>query len=185
MLQTLLERFDQVGLHALYGRTTGSTVWAIMVAFTVLGSGWSIIGLAPLIIARRTRSAAVALLATLLANAVVVFALKHVVDRVRPCCEPGGTHALWGGPTDPSFPSGHAAGSFACAAFVVSLVMAFGARGWSRAGALMLLPAAAMVAVSRVYLGVHYPSDVVGAAVVGSVAGIVGGFAFARASHSS
>lgn len=184
MLQTILDRFDQLALHALHGRATGSALWAVMVAFTIIGSGWSMVALVPLIAARRTRWPSVALLATLLANAFVVFALKHVVGRVRPCNVPGGTVAMWGAPTDFSFPSGHSAGSFACAAFVVSVVVRSGARGRSRFAAFMLFPAAALVALSRVYLGVHYPSDVIGAAVVGSAVGVAGARCFVRAARS-
>jgi len=85
--------------------------------------------------------------------------LKLLVRRRRPLLE--GLPALAGTPTGLSFPSAHAATSFA------------GAGGYSRAGLrprpLYLL--AALLSASRVYLGVHYPSDVLGGALLGAALG--------------
>jgi undecaprenyl-diphosphatase len=59
-----------------------------------------------------------------------------------------------------SFPSGHACSSFAAA---TALVLAFpGKGGWA------FVPAV-LIAVSRVYLGVHYPSDVLAGAAIGAL----------------
>jgi undecaprenyl-diphosphatase len=80
--------------------------------------------------------------------------LKEAVGRERP----HGSHSLVHVPSDPSFPSGHAATSFACA-----LVLAAAAP---RLAAPLFVLAAA-IAFSRVYVGVHYPLDILGGAALG------------------
>ena len=68
-------------------------------------------------------------------------------------------------PRDTSFPSGHAGASFACA--VVFAYMLPGAFGT------MALVLAGLISFSRMYLGVHYPSDVIVGAGVGTACAIV------------
>jgi undecaprenyl-diphosphatase len=89
---------------------------------------------------------------------------------VRPCdalgwCAPLAVASPGGG----SFPSGHAAGSFAFAAFV-----AVRAPRWAAPAFVW----AALVACSRCVLGVHYPSDVLAGALLGGAVGAI----FARES---
>jgi undecaprenyl-diphosphatase len=98
------------------------------------------------------------LLAALLADGL----LKSLVDRPRPYVADTTLQTVGARPGSTSFPSGHAAGSVAAA-----LVLA---ATWRRARAGIWL-VAALVAVSRVYLGVHYPTDVVAGALVGWAAG--------------
>jgi undecaprenyl-diphosphatase len=80
--------------------------------------------------------------------------LKEAFDRERPHAD-----ALVHVPHTPSFPSGHATTSFACAATLARFV--------STRVAVALYVLAALVAWSRVYVGVHYPLDVVAGAVLG------------------
>jgi undecaprenyl-diphosphatase len=86
-------------------------------------------------------------------------AIGHLWDRARPfAAHPGAVHLLAARSADPSFPSDHAAAAFAIAFAVYAVSV--------RAGALFLLAATA-IAVSRVALGLHYPSDVLAGALVG------------------
>ncbi len=103
--------------------------------------------------------------------------VKLIVRRPRP--ELRGLPALTSTPTQLSFPSAHASTSFA------------GARLYARLGlpAAPLYALAACLAGSRLYLGVHYPSDVLAGAVLGTVlaargaTGLEGGGGGALAEH--
>ncbi|MDE6075662.1 MAG: phosphatase PAP2 family protein [Clostridia bacterium] len=70
-------------------------------------------------------------------------------------------------PSDSSFPSGHTAALFAAA---VALVMYYKVKG------LPALGVALLVALSRIYLCMHYPSDVLGGMLIGSACGVAGYF---------
>jgi len=66
--------------------------------------------------------------------------------------------------TDPSFPSDHAAAAFAIAAVVLALRPRLG---------IATLAAAVAVAYARVYVGLHYPADVAGGALIGVVVALL------------
>ncbi len=106
-------------------------------------------------------SAVLVALATLIAG-IVANLLKTVFDVPRPFAE-GLWSALGSLPSTGSMPSGHAATAFAAA---TALAMMFPRLRWA-AYAL-----AALICVSRVYLGVHYVSDVVVGALLGALIGV-------------
>ena len=90
------------------------------------------------------------------------------IHRLRPY-DGGITHLLIDRSADPSFPSDHATATFAIAA-------AFLIHGLPRRGLVFLL-AASLVTFSRVYIGTHYASDVLGGALIGIMAaGMVAAF---------
>lgn len=107
-----------------------------------------------------------AVLATAAAGIALLIAqpIRHLVDRTRPYIDhPAHAHLLISRSHDPSFPSDHATGAFA---------LAFGIWLYDRTLGTILLALAAILAFSRVYVGTHYPGDVVGGAVLGiAVAG--------------
>ncbi len=154
----------------LFRRIYGAQgVWLFtMSALTIIGSGWAMIPIASLAAFERTRQHALRLLGVLASVAVAVFTLKLAFGRARPCACLADVHALvFSTPTDPSFPSGHAAGAFAVAAFI-----AFEARVHVgiKAGLFVI---ALGIALSRVVLGVHFPSDVFAGALLGvTIAGV-------------
>src|SRR5207253_2369749 len=89
-------------------------------------------------------------------------ALKALTDRDRPSLTYADVHPLVALPGSSSMPSGHAWIAFASATVLSAMLP--NRRGW-------LYGLAALIAVSRVYLGVHYPSDV----LVGAAGGVVTG----------
>ncbi|HXX58886.1 MAG TPA: glycosyltransferase family 39 protein [Thermodesulfovibrionales bacterium] len=100
--------------------------------------------------------------------------LKHLIGRERPCNILENVHLLAGCSKSPSMPSNHASNSVA---FAVSFLLLAGLRLKSLEGiskrlssllAAFFLFVAALVCYSRVSLGVHYPSDVLAGAIVGS-----------------
>jgi len=97
-----------------------------------------------------------------------VHAFKEVFMRLRPCHEPaleGLVHTVnnrCGGMY--GFVSSHAANSFAAAILSLGLMK----KRWFT---IMILFWATLVSYSRVYLGVHYPGDIIGGAILGAVIG--------------
>lgn len=91
--------------------------------------------------------------------------LKPLVGRIRPFAVNTAVELLTAPPADASFPSGHTAASFAA----VFALRASGSPLWKPAAVL-----ASVIAFSRLYLYVHWPTDVLGGIVVGAVVGTAG-----------
>jgi undecaprenyl-diphosphatase len=153
---------------------------AVMSALTVIGSGWGALMVLPLFASPRTRRFAGSLTAVLAATTVVVFVLKAIIQRKRPYLVVPGVHArIFEAPTDFSFPSGHAAGSFAFAAFVAVVLVTHARSAPRRRKRRIALSAAALVmalgvALSRCALGVHFPGDILAGALLGASIGALG-----------
>ena len=148
-----LHRHDERFLHALILRRR-PRLDRFMRGVTHLGDAAVVIGIALLLalgifpaLALAGRRAAFALTASFLAVQLV----KRTVTRSRPVM-PTGVAALVQPPDRFSFPSGHAA---------ASLSVALGAAGGLPGAVTPLLAGtAALIGISRCYLGVHYPGDV-------------------------
>jgi membrane-associated phospholipid phosphatase len=132
----------------------------VFVALTRIGSGgvvWVVIAIVLAVLWRRP-GIVVRVLAADLGAGILTYGLKLAVGRDRPPSLHPRPKPLIGTPHDASFPSGHAASAFACAATL----------GWALPRyRIPLLVLAAGVAWSRVYVGVHYPADVMAGAILG------------------
>ena len=91
--------------------------------------------------------------------------IKHLVKRTRPCHLLEDEEQIINKPRFYSFPSGHTASSFA------AVVPAIVNKNTRKIGIAALI-VAILMAVSRIYVCVHYPSDVVGGLIVGLLCGI-------------
>lgn len=139
----------------------------LMPKITMLGSAGMIwlIAAAALLCTKRYRTDGVLILAGLtLASFVGQFLLKHIIRRQRPCKVNEGVELIVKHPKDTSFPSCHTLTSVVSATILASASPVFGS---------IAIPIAALIAFSRLYLYVHYPSDVISATAIGVVLGEV------------
>jgi undecaprenyl-diphosphatase len=152
-------RFDDSAL-ALVNGFASPTLTSFMRAVTYLGSNAFLAGMGACVVLAFVlagwRRAAVTLLMTMAGAAILNFTLKLLFGRERP--EPFFGTPL---PESYSFPSGHALLSLCfygmIAAVITARIEGTGRRASVWAVAVLLV---ALIGLSRVYLGVHYPSDV-------------------------
>lgn len=153
---------------------------AILSRITHLGDAgavWILLCAALLIFVKTRRigiCASVSLAAVWLINDLI---LKNIFERLRPFEASEAVTALIAHPGGTSFPSGHTA-----TAFAVASALAASRAPWYIAAPALLLAAA--IAFSRMYLGVHYPSDVIAGAAVGTAVGVVTALALRRTKRS-
>ena len=143
-----IQNIDWAILHKIRAALSCRALDFIMPRITLLGNGgafWIIAGFA-------------LLLATLAAGALIGnVALKHLAARSRPCWLEE-VDLLIKTPRDYSFPSGHT---------LASVIGAMALKRADRRFGYFAIPLAVLIAFSRLYLFVHFPSDVLASVVLG------------------
>lgn len=134
-------------------------------AVTSLGNvGWFWILTCLLLMAnKKTRRAGITALCSVALGALMTnVVLKNLVDRTRPYEAVAAVIPLIPYPGDSSFPSGHTCASFAAALIYIRML--------PRKIGIATVVLAALIAFSRLYLGVHYPSDVLAGFLIACLA---------------
>lgn len=160
--------FDMAILDLIQSNIRTGFMDAIMPFITQLGDAgliWIIMSIG-LIIPKKTRKIGFVMIIALILNGIICnIILKPMLARIRPFDVNTAIKLLINKPRDFSFPSGHTSASFTAASvlffrksklFVPSLVLAF------------------LISFSRLYLYVHYPSDVLAGLVLGILCGYIG-----------
>ena len=140
----------------------GDVVVPLITRLGDAGIIWIILTVLLLIIPKTRKTGVIMMAALLLCNVVI----KNLVARTRPFDVNTAVQLLVAKPRDYSFPSGHTAASFAS---VTALYLAGEKKMWKAA-----LVLAVLIALSRLYLYVHYPTDIIGGVVFGSLSGYLG-----------
>ena len=138
---------------------------ALLVPLTIVGEGgiiWILISAVMLFFPRTRKIGWMALVAMLLCYLLNDKLFKVLVERPRPFFAMANLQTLIPIPLSWSFPSGHACSSFAAA----TIYSHGGEKRWLKA---VFWALAVTMAFSRMYVGVHYPTDVLAGALVGVV----------------
>ena len=151
------------GIQDIFGCSFMDAVVPVITFFGSAGWMWIAMGLVFVFI-RKYRRTGITLLAGLVVHLLTCnIALKNIVCRDRPCWVNDSVELLVSNPTDYSFPSGHTMVSFVAATVLTMLHPKWGFWAY---------PVAALLGFSRLYLYVHFPTDVLAGAILGVIVGI-------------
>lgn len=140
----------------------------IMILFTHLGDQgfiWVCLTLVLLLIPKTRKIGVILLISLILDTLVCNVFLKNIFMRPRPCTINPNISLLIPKPQDYSFPSGHTAASFT----IVSVLCLLKQRKLF----IISVIVACLIAFSRMYLYVHFPSDIIGGIFVGILCGFI------------
>ena len=140
----------------------------VMTGITSLGNYglvWIVIGVLLLIPKRTRKTGFLSLLSLLCAHLLCNLVIKDYVMRVRPYEVLDGLTILIEEPADYSFPSGHAMTAFAASVVIF--------KNRPRRVGVPVLTLAVLISFSRLYVGVHYPSDVIAGALLGTLIALI------------
>jgi membrane-associated phospholipid phosphatase len=140
----------------------------IMLGFTQIGNGFTTLGIAMILFLVNERILGYELILGTLTLWLLVVLIKFLVHRSRPFILLTQARIVGYRARGRSFPSGHTSQSF----FVATLMIQhFHASVWA---AILLYTIALLVGITRMYVGAHYPRDVIAGAILGSAWGLLG-----------
>lgn len=159
-------QWEEDFLLFLQNSVRGPAFDAVMRFITSLGDGGFLaiaVCVLLLLVPRWRKVGCTAALSLALDYLLVNLILKNVIARVRPYVLVEGLQLITREPSDYSFPSGHSGAAFAVAS-VLLLCM-------PRKVGIPAVILAALIAFSRLYLGAHFPTDVIGGILIGCLTG--------------
>lgn len=180
-------RFDGNLLIGIQNALNADWLTPIMKAITLFGEGgyfWIAVCLLLLFFKKTRRLGIFCTLSLMFTFICCNMVIKPAVDRTRPWEVFSAVHAFLPPPGDASFPSGHSANAMgpAWGMFIASLpgknYDTVPCLGWKGIGAdprtvhklaIAAVTLAVLIGISRLYLGMHYPSDVAGGLLVGMI----------------
>lgn len=154
-------------LNWIQNTLAGGVMDWLMPKITSLGNAgiiWIIIGICMLISKKYRKTGFLVLIGLLIGLIVGNGIVKNLVARERPCWINTDFKLLIATPKDFSFPSGHTQASV-----IAATIITLSHRKWGW----IVIPLATIIAFSRLYLYVHFPTDVLGGALMGFAIGIV------------
>jgi len=173
----LIQKFDSSMLLYIKDNMHGPIMDKVMVISTYIGNGgmvWIII-IALLMISKKYRQIGFMALAALILSIILGdVVLKNVVKRIRPSATIPAINILIAKPLSYSFPSGHTTSSFAVAGVLAKYFKDY---------ALEFFSLSSLIAFSRLYLYVHYPTDVLAGIVLGLICSGIIIFLFDKVSY--
>ena len=162
----IIQELDWNILYFIHNNLVNTVNDKIMLFFTSLGNMgavWILLTLIFILNKKYRKLGLMLLIALILELIVGNIILKNIFQRPRPCWIDHSIKLIVNRPRDFSFPSAHAFSSFICASIIAK---------YNRKWGLLAILLAFLVSFSRLYIFVHFPSDV----IVGSILGVVFGF---------
>ena len=163
----LINSFDIGVMKFIQNNLSNPILDKVMIFITGLGDTgfiWILIGLVLLINKKYKKIGIMVLVALALGSIFGEIILKNIIERHRPFISIEGINLLIDAPTSYSFPSGHTTSSFA-ATFVL-------ARNFKKKS-IYIFTLATLIAFSRIYLGVHFPTDIIAGVILGLSCGYI------------
>lgn len=167
---TMIQSLDDTLLLWIQEHLRMSFLSIPMVFFSTLGNAgvfWIVLSIVLITLPRTRKYGMLALTSLFICFLFNNILLKNLVARPRPYKHLSELVMLMQAPSDYSFPSGHACSSFATSGALLWSMK----KTWNRVRISCIL-LAALISFSRLYVGVHYPTDV----LVGALIGLVGSY---------